>query len=140
MAMSIKTYSPTECSVIVGGAIITGFADGTFVKVTRDDDAFKKVVVADGEVSRSKSPNRGGSIEITLTQVSDSNAILGAMALIDDESGEGVVPVIVKDNLDYTAIGSKGWIKKLPDMERGKDMGNMTWTIDVAKFELQFPE
>jgi len=137
--MSIKTYSPEDVTITVGGSIITGYADGTFVKVARDDDAYKKVVGADGEISRTKSPNRGGYVELTLKQDSDSNAILGGYAALDEATGDGIVPVLVKDNLDYTAIGSKGWVRKLPDMERGKDLANMVWTIDIAKFELQFP-
>jgi hypothetical protein len=137
--MSVKTYSPEDVAIIVGGAVITGYADGTFIVVERDDDAYKKVVGADGEVSRSKSPNRGGSVTLTLKQDSDSNKTLGAYAALDDASDTGVVEIIVKDNLDYTAIGSQGWVKKLPKMERSKELGNMEWVLDVAKFELKFP-
>ena len=64
--MALKTYDPKQISVIVGGAIISGFADGEFVTTERNEDAFTLNVGADGEGGRVKSNNKSGRITLTL--------------------------------------------------------------------------
>lgn len=129
----VKTYDPKQVVVSVGGIPISGYADGTFVNVTRDEDAFTKRTGADGEASRAKSNNRGGSITVTLQQTSLSNDALSALALVDENTGDGVVPVIVKDVRGTTlCYSSAGWIKKMPDAEFSKEIQDREWVIDCA--------
>lgn len=129
--MSVKTFDPKIFSVIVGGKIMSGFADGTFIKVTRHEQAFTLKVGVDGEGARAKSGNRSGTFEITLMNSSYSNDDLSAFALADEVSGTGVVPVLVKDGSGRTVCESTtAWVQKFPDAEFGKEIGERTWIIE----------
>lgn len=135
--MAVKTYDPKSYSVIVGGHIVGGYADGTFVKVSRNEDAFTMKVGADGEPSRTKSNNKSGMLEITLLQSSSSNDVLSGYALADELNNGGQVPVLVKDGNGTSIYASEsGWVKKMPDAELGKEMGERVWVIDMGSVDM----
>lgn len=135
--MTVRTYDPKEVHIIIGGFEMTGFADGTFLVIVRDDDAFTKVNGADGETSRAKSNNKGGSATLSLQQTSPSNDILSGIALADELSNSGVVPVIVNDSLGTTVLFSgEGWIKKPAEVTFAKEIGNRDWVLDLASMDV----
>ena len=135
--MSVHTYDPANVIISIGGFPMSGFADGTFVTVARDEDIFAKVTGADGEVSRAKSNNRSGSLSLTLQQTSMSNDILSAIALTDEVSNAGVVPVLVKEIGTSTILMSgEGWVKKMPDAVFSKDVENREWVLDLATLNM----
>ena len=130
--MALKTYDPKQISVIVGGAIMSGYADGEFVTSERNEDAYSMAAGADGEVSRVKSNNKSGRITITLQQTSDSNTILTAFAAADELSNSGVVPVIIKDLKGVTLVSAaRAWIVKYPATPFGKDVQNRAWVLET---------
>lgn len=131
--MPVRTYDPRQVIITIGGVPMSGFADGTFVKVSRVSDSFSKVSGADGIVSRSKTNDFSGSIELTVAQTSPSNDILSAFMISDELTNTGVVPVICKDVSGRTSLFSAfAWIRKPADTEFGKDITNRTWTLDCA--------
>lgn len=133
---STVTYDPTQIVVIVGGAPMVGIADGTFVKVTRDEDSFKKYVGADGEVTRARNKNRGGTVEITLSQSSPSNDVLSAFAIAGEMGDGDIVPVMVQDLAGSTLeFAGEAWVKKPADSEYGKDVAGRAWVIDCASLD-----
>lgn len=135
--MPVHTYDPANVIVSIGGTPMSGFADGTFVTVARDEDAFAKVSGADGEVSRAKSNNRSGSLTLTLMQTSMSNDVLSAIALLDEISNTGVVPVLVKEIGTSTILMSgEGQIKKIPDASYGKNVESREWVLDLANVNM----
>lgn len=137
MALTTKTYDPGLVIVTFGSTIITGYADGTFVKASRNEDAFKTYVGADGTPARSRSRNRSGSIEITLSQTSPSNDALSASVLADELLGTGVSPCSIRDlNGTTLVVAPEAWVRKPADIEEGKEIGPRTWTIDTGRMEM----
>lgn len=137
MGKQVKTYDPKQIHIIIAGVPITGFADGTFVKISYDEDAFTKTTGADGETARSKSNNRGGAIELTLMQSSSSNDILSALAERDRIASDGVFPALVEDALGTSLYATAGaWVKKHPDASFGKTIDNRAWMFDCADLEM----
>lgn len=135
--MGVKTFDPKQVQVIIGGNQITGFADGEFVNVERDEDTFTKVVGADGEVSRSKSNNRSGTLTLTLLQTSASNDILSAIMIADELSNSGIVPVYIKDTLGTSVLfAGEGWIMKPPAHANDKEITNREWAIQLASVDI----
>lgn len=133
MATAIKTYAPDKVTVVFDGAILTGYAEDSFIKIEMSTEAFTMHVGGDGEVSRTRNVDRTGKVTVKLKQTSDSNDILSAFYTADITSLQGYLPVIVKDNAGRTlAAGSSAWIQKLPDTEFGKEIGEREWIIDVA--------
>ena len=131
--MTVKTYDPKAVQIIVGGNQISGFADGEFINVERDEDMFTKVTGADGEVSRAKSNNKMGTMTLTLLGTSASNDILSAFAQADELSNSGVVPIYIKDSLGTTILFSaEGWVKKMPAFTASKEITDRAWVFDLA--------
>jgi hypothetical protein len=130
--MAAKTYDPSQVAIIVGGFQITGFADGSFLTVARNADAFALYIGTDGEGTRAKSNNKSGRITLTLAQSSDSNAILSGIATADELSNNGIVPVLIKDNSGVSLYAAEtAWIVKAPDSEFGREVGSREWILET---------
>lgn len=138
--MPIVTYSPGDVALSIGGNLMSGYADGTFVTVEREVDGMTKVVGADGEVSRTRSANKSGSLTLTLKQTSDSNRILGAYLAADEEDGSGVIDVLCSDNLGNKVFAAEGWIRKVPNIELSSEQTNREWALDLATIRYDWPE
>jgi hypothetical protein len=133
----VKTFDPKLFSCIIGGKIMSGFADGTFIKISMNSDAFSLKVGVDGEGTRSKSNDYSGKLEITLMQSSESNDDLSAFAIADRLSNSGAVPLIVKDGSGRTVASAvTGWITKFPDTEFAKEVSTRAWTIETDNWQL----
>lgn len=131
--MALKTIDPKNVILNVGGVPIGGYADGTFISFEMAEDAYSTSVGADGETVRVKSNNRMGALTLTLQQTSDSNTALSVIAELDQQANAGVVPVLIKEIGGETIIVSgRGWVRKIPVAEYGKEVANREWVIDMA--------
>jgi hypothetical protein len=129
----MKTYSAKDHTLNYGGVDITGLADD-FLVAARNEDGFTDVPSADGEITRNKNANQSGTVTITLKNSSSANTTLGALALADEVNGGGVTSFVMLDLLGNTVIsGAECWVRKLPDINRGKEVGETVWVIAVAK-------
>lgn len=136
MSKEIFTYSAEEVAVIVGGVRITGYADGTFITVRRDEQAYNKVTGADGKTSRARTANRSGQVEMVLQQTSPGNDVLSGLMLADEAGDQGVVPVLVKDGSGNTRhFAASAWVQQKPDEAFGKQIENRTWIIDCGRID-----
>ena len=132
--MSVKTIDPFKVVTTFGGNIISGYADGTFLNISRPEDMFVTTVGANGEVVRVKSNNTMTEITLTLLQSSLSNDILSGIAVLDEISNLGVLPFAVKDLSGLTTFfAGDAWIKKFPDQEFGKEAQNREWVFTSAQ-------
>ena len=130
--MAVLTYDPKQISIIVGGKIISGFADGSFVKLERSEQAFTLKVGVDGEGARAKNNNKSGKCTLTLMQTSHSNDVLAAYAMADELGNAGVVPFLLLDhNGSSKATALSMWVQKHPDYERAKEVGQTTWVLET---------
>ena len=132
----MRTYDPGQVQVLVGGNIISGYADGTFVVVERDEDAYIKHSGTDGDVSRAKTNNKTGTMTLTLAQTSFSNDILDGIRILDELSNDGVVPVMIKDGSGRTLLfAAEAWVRKMPSSEYGNEITDREWVLDLAKLD-----
>lgn len=132
----MKTYSPKKVVVIWGGQPLTGYVDGSFVKVAQAGDAFTKYVGADGEVSRVASADESGQISVTLKQTSGSNDYLSSEHRTDRRLLTGGKPLIVEDTSGRTLHScAEAWIVKMPDDEKGKEINGVEWVFDCEKLD-----
>jgi hypothetical protein len=135
--MPVRTYDPKQVLVLIGGAPMSGFADGSFVSVERTADTFSKVSGADGIVSRAKTNDRSGSLVLTLAQTSPMNDVLSGFAVADELTNLGVIPVLIKDNSGRSVLVSAfGWVRKPAKADFGKEISNREWTLDLADLDM----
>lgn len=127
-----NTYDPQDVNVVVNGVILTGFADGTMIKVEKDEDRYTAKVGTKGEVVRARNANEMGKITVTLSMDSPSNAYLSKL-----EKGKGIFPVnVVDQNFGTTTGGNDSWILKNPGVEYGKEITNREWVFVVPKLTI----
>lgn len=132
MSSKLSTYAASEVSMVAGPIMVSGLAEGTFVKAEYNEDAFKLLVGADGEATRSKTSNRSGRITFSLLQSSQANDSLSALANLDFASGGGIVPILIKDNSGRTLIScEKAWVVKQAASEFAKEAGNREWVMET---------
>lgn len=132
----VRTYAADEVRIVVGGAPISGLADGTFVSISRDEQAFNKVTGADGVTSRAKTANRAGTITLTLQQTSPGNDVLSALMLADEAGNNGVTSVLVKDSGGRTLhFAASAWVQQMPDVDFSKDIEEREWVLDCAAID-----
>lgn len=125
----VETYDPTQVTMTVAGKTITGFGEGTYITVRREEDQYITHVGAQGEVSRTKNANNVGVIEVTLKLVAPANALLAQLA-----NSDGLFTASVTDSFMGTTImsGSKCWMSRSPDKTFGDRDAGRTWQITVS--------
>lgn len=132
----MKTYDPKSVSLIVGGVPISGFADGSFIRVRRNSDAFSLSMGADGEGTRVKSNDKSGQIEVELAQSSLSNQFLSNLALADELNNAGIVAVLLKDGSGSSLHGAEQmYVKKTPDSDYAKDATSRVWILETDNLQ-----
>jgi hypothetical protein len=126
----MQTYDPTEVQINLGPLTLTGFADGTFIKIARTtSERYKKKVGAKGEVSRSRVSDKSGTVEVTLKHTSPSNTKLYTL---DQNPATFPVTVIENGESKFVASATEVWVEKTPDPEFGADESNAVWVIGCA--------
>jgi hypothetical protein len=133
-----KDYDPNKVTITVGGNIIEGFADSTFVTVSRNNQTWAVASGASGEHARAKSNDKTGNVELTLMQTSASNDILSAYMLLDESSANsGKFPFAISDANGNTLIAAvEMWVQQPPSVEYGKELGDRVWTLEAGDLEM----
>jgi hypothetical protein len=130
--MAVKTYRASEVSVSFGGAVISGYGDGTFLSISYNNDFFSLSKGADGEGLRSSSEDLSARVTLTLMQGSSSNDVLSGFFQADINGDTGGVPFLVKDASGRMLFSSASmWIVKFPDVERGKEGSMVEWVLET---------
>lgn len=135
MPVLLGNYDPTQQNVSLGGVIIDGFADGTFIKASRNQDTWTYQPSNSGGGARSRNPDKSGTIEFTLHAASPSNSYLSTLCRTDELAGTGVTDCQVNDRTTAQAsvAAAQAWIKKPADFERQKELGEITWVVECAE-------
>jgi hypothetical protein len=133
-----RTYAGAAVQVIVGGAKLSGLAKGTAVTISQSGDSTSTEVGLDGEVTRTVNQDRSGTAKIVLMQLSESNAVLAAMAKSDKEDADAVVNFMVKSG-DVMLCSAQAWVQKPADYAFGDASGTREWTLGLAEIEINEP-
>lgn len=135
--MSVRTYDPTQVIISIGGVPMSGFTEGTFLEVVRDEPTWNKVVGADGLVTRGKTNNFTGTVTLTLKQSSPSNDVLSGFMAIDEATNAGVIPVLIKDiSGNSVYFSARAWISKYADSTFAKDITDRQWVLQTDELDM----
>lgn len=131
--MTTRIYDSNRVQVSFAGVPVQGYADGEFLTIAMNEDAFTSVVGTDGEVSRSKTNNNTATIEIKLLQTSPTNALLSSIHNADKltNGGSGVGAFLVADLNGATQFSAgNAWIMKAPDASYDREATERVWTLE----------
>lgn len=128
-------YSPEDVIVLFGGVHkLSGFVDGTFINISKDDPAFVTRVTSDGMVTRRASSSPIYSVNLTLHSGSESNEILSYALKIDELTKMAKFPLIVKDTLGSTLFfAMTAWVENLPTSDFSLSMEDREWVIKCTQ-------
>ena len=134
----LQTYAASMVVITYKGVRIVGMADGEFIKAKRMADSFSSVASSDGAaVARAGLSDKRGEVSITLLQTSSSNDFLSREHALDEASYQNTGALVIKDLRGTTlAVMSEAWIKTLPDVTFGKDVGTREWNFEGASLDL----
>ena len=131
--MSTYTFNHTLVTFVYSGARITGFADGTSIKIEANEDRYNLVVGADGLAARARTQNKSAKITVSLMPNSVGNRIFDAAAKLDDQTDAGALPFAITDpSIGDLYIGT-AWVSKEPGREFGKDINPIEWVLETGE-------
>ena len=129
MSSEVKTYDPSQVSLIVGGTIIKSWNQ---ITVSKDEDDWTFSAGTSGEVTRTKNMNKLGGIVITCPQTSADNGFLSAFAV----SG-ALLSCIVKDGSGRSLhVMPEGTVVRPANSQYGKEPNDREWTIKGSIVEM----
>lgn len=135
-----KNYDPGRHKIYVNGVEITGFADGTFVKVARMTPSFSSKAGAGGEVVRSRSRDKRGNIELTLLPSTASNDYLSGLIATDEQvvGGLGAVGAFMIKDLNGTTLctAESTWVTQPADFEGATEAPNREWKLECSELKM----
>lgn len=129
-------YDPSKVKVVVDDYVMTGFAEGSMIKVARMTEKRSSHVGAQGAVTFVKSADDRAEVTISLKHTSPANDKLMKLYKSDEEFKFSVVDQNFKD--DVGGAGSRCVIKNTPDFERGNEVVENEWVLIVADYEEAF--
>jgi hypothetical protein len=135
----LGTYSPEDLIITISNAFfshsITGYADGTFVNVTRLVPPSTLYTGSDNTNARVVRANKGSTITITLHQASESNDILSQALIMDESTRDGTwcFNILVKDGTGRSLYFSpQAFIATNPEASFGAEIGTRAWDIQCV--------
>jgi hypothetical protein len=133
MDSTVRTYDPSKVRVLIGALVMTGFADGTFVKINRSGDAFDKKRGADGTVDRINKSAYDFEVDFSLKGTSPLNASLSGLLATDQLTNGAIFPLTIQDLSGNSLFEApQAWIKKDPDQDFADSLNNRSWKIDTG--------
>jgi hypothetical protein len=128
--MAIATYDPKAHTISLGNLILFGFAENKFLSAKRAADTFDSKAGASGEVARWRINDRRGEVTFTTLASSTVNDQLSNLMILDEQTGQGVGAFQVVDNNGTTKLhAANAWIKRAPDTELAKELGEVEWMV-----------
>ena len=134
----VTTYKPEQVSVIVGSHIVTGFARGSFIDVSYNNDAASyQAGLVNGAVI--VNPNREGQIRLTLLQTSTSNSHLQTyISRLRNGASEVFYfnLYVINNSGGELASADAAFITTEPNLSFSDGLTNRAWTIKTGNLTL----
>ena len=133
MANTPVTYNFNQVSVALGNHIVSGYGEGDVITIAPSGEGTTKRVGADGEVVRSISTDKTNTVTFTLLKGSQTSVYLNNQFEMDQRTGDGMFPILIKDNKGGTKFSSShAWVSQKAEVTIGATAGDTAWTLHTA--------
>lgn len=127
-----QTYNPKLLIATFAGRILSGFADGTFAQVSKNEDGMMLKVGADGESAVAVNANESGKVTITLLNTSATNDFLSLAAGLRTRGA-----LQIKDLSGRTLVNAAdAWIVKQADITKSKEIETSEWVFETGSLQV----
>lgn len=143
----MKAYSMLDVTVVISAPPVvpahevSHYADGDdAIMITRREDGVTDKVGADGKMAIARSANKSGEITLKLMQTSPTNHVLTEIHTLQQQKGGRFIPieVLFQDvNRQDRAAAVAGYIKKLPELQRGAGVNTQEWVIVCESLDVR---
>ena len=128
--MTIANYMPDEVNCLAFGIPINGFADGTFITISKDKVPYSTTETADGQVARLYTNSQTYTISLTLHCGSPSNDIMTKFWQLDEITQRFKFPLLFKDLSGSDLFFSTNtWVEGVPNIIKSTSMDTRTWIL-----------
>ncbi|MND61435.1 hypothetical protein D3C80_526940 [compost metagenome] len=126
---SLTTYSPKDVTCTIAGICsVEGYADGEFIRISKNENAVSTRRAMDGTQSRVYSPDTGWQLQLTLMQSSTTNDLISALWNVDQVTRMGKFPIFIKDGLGTTMfMAASCWVESPADVVFSNQLETRTW-------------
>ncbi|MNQ57395.1 hypothetical protein D3C85_715510 [compost metagenome] len=138
----LSTYSPEDVVVVISNGSfshsIAGFADGTFINITREVPASTLYVGSDLSNARVVRGNKASTITLSLHQASSSNDVLSQLLSNDEQARDNtwLFSLTIKDNTGRSLYFSRqAFISAEPDRSFSTGIENRDWGIQCVSLQ-----
>lgn len=132
----LGTYSPENIVIVLSNSkmshTVSGYADGTFLSISRQAPHATLYTGADLSNARVVRGNKGATVSLTLHQAGESNDVLSALLAADEESRDGTdcFSVTIKDTIGRSMYYSPvAFLGNNPDASFGVDIETREWQL-----------
>lgn len=132
----MKVYDAKAVSFSFANIQGVGLADGEFLVIDNESDAYGDVIGTDGETTRFRTNDDRANVTFRLMQSSSMNDKLSAIHALDKltSNGAGLGAFYAKDtNGTSEYSGENAWIRKPPAVSFDRSAKEREWKIRVAK-------
>lgn len=135
----LSTYSPEDVVVVIANDefshVVNGYADGTFINITREVPASTLYVGSDLSNARVVRANKASTITLSLHQASESNDVFSALLSNDEVARDNtwLFSLTIKDNTGRSLYFSpQAFISTEPDRAFSTGIENRDWGIQCV--------
>lgn len=136
---TLGSYSPEEVTVVLSRGsfsyALSGYADGTFVNITRDIPASTLTTGASFHSTRVIRANTASTITLSLLQTSEDNDVLTDLLAVDVavRDNTGLFNITIKDNSGRSLYYSdQAFIGNEPDRTFSSGAEQRDWTLSAV--------
>ena len=130
----VHTYVPYNVIISWNGIIFTGFAEDTFLTISRSGNAFDTVQGADGTIARANKNASNFTLKCSILQTSPTNDLLLSALNLDINTNTTPTMMTIKEiNTGTLAFEAVAWIEKDPDGDWGNKVGSREWTFRTGQ-------
>lgn len=124
------TYDVEKVNVVVGGVVLTGYADGSMVSAERNEDSVLPHVGTKGEVAYAENADRTGKFTVTLAETSPHNIYLNRLATTKNSQVD--VAIVSMNEHAVQVTGTNCRVLKPANVEVGRKVGEREYEIFAA--------
>ena len=128
--MELANYCPEDINCLAFGIPLNGFAEGTFITISKDKVPYGTTETADGLTARLFTNSQTYTIQLTFHRGSTSNDVLTKLWQLDELTQKAKFPLFIKD-LSGTDLffSTNTWIEAPSNMVQSSTFDSRTWIL-----------